>query len=574
MAQTEKSCILAIDVSGSVLGHEFYWNNVNELLQQVLSKVYSSLKIIAWSSNFKDIELEALRECISSRGRTYGGGTYPDVIWKHLLTVNPSNYDLYLTTDGEIYDGCYDSYVNLYNSLNHKPIEIFMFYIGRLHSMNMRFLDCFANVTYVINGFDTNEEIVTYTSTKVVKENLLKQLCELDEFKQIDNNTADNLLEALQELYKVLYRKIIEYSEHELSGPIGVEFKKFVDLVNKIVHQKYIDVKTKDDADRFDELFDDYKANSKEIFDIFVKRFLAAMTVDYRKVLSQIIELGNGQSKVDRRLMAYGENWYERVRNEMKPVVNDGDDDEASDVNNENEQNEDGAVEIGNDDGKNSDSNTSCPILLVDSSEYDKFCVLWIGIDDSFGGNKCEKLLDIEMRRKLAKNSIRLFEYLPADELNRRIPPANQHISIDAFVGLESIQLNTIGNKRFKRIYKSPLHQVSCFGIVLYNTDSKANLPATTMTQNEMNIFTHNYATITQLLFGDSKFVGSFPLLYTFFLQILKQCPQLDQYIKTCIDETIKRSSAILKCPFMLQSGLEPNFKATVKNSVIFHTDI
>lgn len=482
------------------------------------------------------------------------------------MTVDPSNYDLYLTTDGEIYDGCHDSYVTLYNSLNHKPHEIFMFYIGRLNSMNMRFLDCFANVTYVINGFDTNDEIVTYSSTKVGKENLLKQLCELDEFKRIKENTVDSPLEPLLELYKVLYRKIMEYSDQERNGSVGVEFKKFVDLVNRIVHEKYIDVQMKDDADRFDDLFDDYKANSKEIFDIFVKRFLAVTTVDYRKVLSQIVELGNGQSQVDRRLMAYGGNWYERVRNEMKPIVKDPDNDD-SDGDEEVEQSE--FI-----DSKASDSSTSCPVLLLDSSEYGKFCVLWIGVDTAFGGNKCETMLDMETKRKLAKNTLRLFEFLPADQLNRRIAPANQHISIDAFVGLEAIQLDAIGNKWFKRIYKSPLHQVSCFGIVLYNTDSKAHLPAITMTQNEMNIFTHNYATIAQLLFGDSKFVGSFPLLYTFFLQILKQCTQLDQYMKACIDETIKRSTAILKCPFMLQSGLEPNFKSTVKNAIIFHTDI
>lgn len=491
-----------------------------------------------------------------------------DEIWKHLLTVNPSNYDLYLTTDGEIYDGCYDSYVSLYNSLNHKPDEIFMFYIGRLDSMNMRFLDCFTNVTYVIDGFDTNDEIVTYTSTKVGKENLLKELCELDEFKRIEENTVDNPLEPLLELYKVLYRKIAEYSENERNGSIGVEFKKFVDLVNRIVHEKYIDNQTKDDADRFDDLFDDYKSNSREIFKIFLKRFLAVSTVDYRKILSQIVELGNGQSKVDRRLMAYGGNWYERVRNEMKPIVMDPENDD-SDIDEDDKQNE-----LNINDSKVSDTGTSCPILLLDSSEYNKFCVIWIGIDTVFGGNRCKAMLDIETRRKLAKNTLRLFEFLSADQLNRRIAPANQHISIDAFVGLEAIQLDAIGNKWFKRIYKSPLHQMSCFGIILYNTDSKTHLPATAMTQNEMNIFTHNYATITQLLFDNSKFVGSFPLLYTFFLQILKQCTQLDQYMKACIDETIKRCATILKCPFMLQSGLEPNFKSTVKNAIIFHTHI
>lgn len=491
-----------------------------------------------------------------------------DEIWKHLLTVNPSNYDLYLTTDGEIYDECYDSYVSLYNNLNHKPNEIFMFYIGCLNSMNMRFLDCFPNVTYTINGIDINEEIVTYTSTKVGKENLLKQLCELDEFKRIEENTVDSPLEPLLELYKVLYRKIVEYSEHERNGLVGVEFKKFVDIVNGIVREKYIDVQIKNDAERFDDLFADYKSNSKEIFDIFVKRFLAVTTVDYRKVLSQIVELGNGQTKVDRRLMAYGGNWYQRVRYEMVPTGENSDNDE-SDVDEDDEQNE-----CSVNDSKASESSTSCPILLLDSSEYSKFCVLWIGIDGTFGGNKCETMLDMESRRKLAKNTLRLFEFLPADQLNRRIAPANQHISIDAFVGLEAIQPDEIGNKWFPRIYKSPLHQVSCFGLILYNIDSRAHLPATTMTQNEMNIFTHNSATITQLLFGDSKFVGSFPLLYTFFLQILKQCPQLDQYMRACIDETIKRSATILKCPFMLQSGLEPNFKSTVRNAIIFHTGI
>lgn len=82
MAQTEKCCILAIDVSGSVIGFEFYWNKVNELVSDVLSKGYSNYKMIVWSTDFKDITLDQLRECISNRATGYGGGTSPGVYRK------------------------------------------------------------------------------------------------------------------------------------------------------------------------------------------------------------------------------------------------------------------------------------------------------------------------------------------------------------------------------------------------------------------------------------------------------------------------------------------------------------
>lgn len=76
------------------------------------------------------------------------------------------------------------------------------------------------------------------------------------------------------------------------------------------------------------------------------------------------------------------------------------------------------------------------------------------------------------------------------------------------------------------------------------------------------------------MLFGTTKFSGSFPLIHTFFLHLLHSCDILDPYIKKCIEATIKRSTAILKCPFIICSGLEPYLRSTIKTAIIFYTTV
>lgn len=562
-----KNCVLAVDTSGSVSSSELYWNKINELLKKTTAdKNYTHFTIIAWNTNFEHIQLEELQSLIERR---YGsGGTQPAFVWDCLSELQLTNYDLHLTTDGQIWHGEYQSYCDKYKSLHVKPDHVTMYYIGTLVHMNMQFLDCFGTVDYEIHGLDSDGALVDYASKKIGKNFLLDQLCEIDEFKQIkeqtiatDDETA--ITNALENLYKKLYRKMAEYSESEMNeGGVGIEFKKFVDLVNKYVHCNYINVATKDEVSIIDELFEDYHANSTKIFNVFVKQFEAATLIDYRKVLSRIMELGNGQSKVDRRLQAYGDNWHARASATLGPSDATLDYDDEMDG-----ENDDATADT--------DASESCPILMLNSTEYNKFCVAWIGSDDSFGGDGHKEFFDSDVRRKLAKNAMRLYQYLSSDKLNKRIPPANQHISIDAFIGLQELEnLNAVGAQRFKRIYKSPLHMVNCFGIILYNADTKYEWPEGKMTEQEKNVYLHNYATIAQLLFGDSKFIGSFPLLFTFFLNILYNCGDCDSYVKACIMKTLQRSTAISKCNLMIESGIDPKINTTVKNAIIFHTQI
>lgn len=564
-----KTCVLAVDVSGSVRGSELYWNRIDELLKKITAdNTYTDYIYIAWNQMFENISVEQLQTHITDR---YGDmGTLPTHVWHCLKQLNLVNFDLHLTTDGEIYGSEYDSYCREYANLSTKPVNVTMYYIGWLSQMNMQFLDCFPVVDYEICGLDKVNEIVKYSSRKLGKNYLLDQLCELDDFKQIQSqsiaiNDATAITAVLTSLYKTLYRKMAEYSETELNqGGVGVVFKKFVDLINKYVHCNYIDKLTQDDGPSFDDLCDDYQLNSAKIFDIFVKKFEAATLIDYRKVLSQIMELGNGQRQIDRRLEAYGDNWYARAAHNMGAAVLNDDSFDTE--------------EIGEEAGAGDEStqtNSSCPILMLDSTEYSKFCVIWIGTDDSFGGADHKSFFDLIVRRKLAKNSMRLYEYLLSEKLNQRIPPANQQISIDAFIGLQQIDnLKEIGVKRFKRIYTSPLHRVNCFAIILYNADTNCQWPHANMTETEKNIYVHNNATISQLLFGDSKFVGSFALMHTFFLSILYNCTVIDPYLKKCILLTLQRSSSILKCNLMIESGLEPKISTSIKNSIIFHTAI
>lgn len=590
--EQSKHCILAVDTSGSVSGSKLYWDNTEKLLDE-LEKKSCNLSIIVWNTAVRKISITALRQFIIQRRDPHTGCTNPDRIWHFLTDNNRSNkFDLYITTDGEIGSDRYNAYIELYNNMPNKPDDINMYYWGVLSQMNMQFLDCFTNVKYTINGIDTNRVLVAYTSNKLAASHLFKYLCDLDEYKMLNEHRTDDLCGTLESLHKVLYRKFIEYSENERNGDVGVEFKKFVDRVNGLVHRKYMDVNTKADADNFEQLFNDYNANSKQIFGHFVQRVQNVTSADYRQVLSRIVELGNGRTTVDRRLMAYGENWHERIKNDMMTNNNivlsnddsDADDSDADDSDTDaNSDNDDyetvqvskvGFVTKETEDAfKCKVANSQCPIMLLDSHEYDKFCVAWIGIDHKFGGNNLQQLIDTELRRKLAKNTISLFKFLPAEKVNARIPPANQHVSVDAFLGLERIKINQVGDKRYRRVYQSPLHTVSCFGLILYNADSD-KFESATMTENEMNIFLHNYSTVTQILFGNSKFAGSFPLLYVFFLYILYQCERLDDYTKMCIKMTIERSSEILKCPFMIESGLEPSFYSSIKNAFLFHTAI
>lgn len=210
--------------------------------------------------------------------------------------------------------------------------------------------------------------------------------------------------------------------------------------------------------------------------------------------------------------------------------------------------------------------------------------------------------MPINVRRKLAKNPAHLFEVLSVEHLNRRVPPSNQQISIDAFLGLQSISIFLVGQRNYKKSVKSPLHSTQCYGLILYNASSSKNVDLDgPMSDSEFSVLLHNCSTLTWLLFGNECFVGSYSLLYVFFLWILYQTdklqvkrkgikhyhyeyltklltdkvsssvPEQRSYIQECIVFTIKRTVRMLKCNLMLISGLEPTLQVPMMNAFIFH---
>lgn len=187
--------------------------------------------------------------------------------------------------------------------------------------------------------------------------------------------------------------------------------------------------------------------------------------------------------------------------------------------------------------------------------------------------------------------------------LNRRLPPANQQISIDAFLGLEASTIMELGEKKYKKVFESPLHMTKCYGLILYNISSNTIKLDDPMQESELNIMIHNCSTLAWLLFGDGIFVGSYSLLIVFFLYILYQTEKIkhenvskdnmsdhistltrlitdqdigiqESYLQKCIKFTIQRLTRILKCKLMFFSGMEPNLKVTMINAFIFHTQI
>lgn len=222
--------------------------------------------------------------------------------------------------------------------------------------------------------------------------------------------------------------------------------------------------------------------------------------------------------------------------------------------------------------------------------------------DFSISGNllKFDRKKSINVRRKLAKNPAHLFEVLTVEHLNRRIPPSNQQISVDAFVGLESTSIIQLGTRHFKKVYKSPLHTTECYGLILYNASTTSTDIDAPMSDSEFSVLIHNCSTLTWLLFNDGFFVGSYSLLYVFFLWVLyhvdrlqvdqnntkydhfehltnlimNQVPEQRSYLQECVHYTIKRTVRMLKCNLMLFSGLEPTLQVPMMNAFIFHIKV
>lgn len=554
--QTQKCCVLAVDASGSVSGSQLYWDKVNEILNENLRKRYSNYKIVAWGTEYEDMSVQTFKSYILERPGNKGGTT-ASLIWDYLHQLKLTNYDLYFTTDGAIFDSDYDRYICEYNRLEIKPDNVTVYYVGLLSQMNMKFLDCFKKANYEIHGIDTNGKMVSRKSTKYAKDYIFEELIKIVEFEQIQQKTVENLADALRKLYKELYIKVSEYSENELNDEVGDEFKRFVDHLNNIVHCNYIDDEIKDN-EAFEELFEDYKSNSKKIFDEFVRRFMEATSNDFQKVLAEIVELCNGRHKIERDLETYADNLNDD-QNESSESDYDAEADDEDDI-----------IRALN---NSPEPYLNRPFYMWDPSEYDEFCVVWIGIDEIFGGDRFQQICDMETRHKLEKNSMQLFEILKSEKLNQKLSTTNHHIPLRLLAGLESFELKTLHKKQFKHIYMSPFHQVCCFGIILYNAEHESSWPSD-MTENEKKIYFHNYATLTHMLFGESKFVGSLSLLHTFFLNIFAKCNRIDPFVKSCIMKTIERSTKILKCRIMMQPGLKPDFFTTVENAIRFHLEI
>lgn len=185
--------------------------------------------------------------------------------------------------------------------------------------------------------------------------------------------------------------------------------------------------------------------------------------------------------------------------------------------------------------------------------------------------NKSEPL---NRRRNLVNHPTNLFDFVPINHLNRRLPPSNHQISIDAFQGMEACSLVKLGCKNFKKTFISPLHQVECYGLILYLPNS-INLDDE-MQDNEFNILIHNCSTLAYILFGENVFSGSHSLLLVYFLFILKQCEKFEKeiYIQKCIKFTIERLCNILKCKLLIFPGMEPNMDILMKYAFIFNTKI
>lgn len=557
--QTQKCCVLAVDGSGSVTSSQLYWDKVKEILFENLRKDYSKCKIVVWDTSYEDVSVETLRSYILKR-KGNEGGTEASKIWDYLHQLKLTNYDLYFLTDGAIFGTDYDRYIREYNRLEIKPDYVTVFYVGLLSEMNMKFLDCFEKAKYEIHGKDKSGKVISKKGEKTAEDRLFEELNEIEEFKQIEQKTVENLAEALRILYQKLYNKYSEYSENELNGKIGAVFKRFVDLLNKIVHANYIYDETKDKKNEaFDDLFNNYKSNSEKIFDKFALRFMEVTSNVFREVLNETIELCNGQRKIKRDLQTYADNLNED-QNESSESDYDAEADDEDDI----------LRELNNP----AQPHLTRPFHMWDSSEYNKFCVVWIETDEFSAGDRFQPMFDIETLHKLEKNSMQLFEILRPEKLNQKLPRTNNN---QLFADLQSFELNTLLTKRLlpslQYKHMPPSHQVSCFGIILYNAEHETLWPSN-MTEIENKIYFHNYATLSRMLFGESKFVGSLSLLHTFFLNIFAKCNRIDAFVNSCIKKTIERSTKILKCRIMMQPGLEPVFYTTVENAIRFHLEI
>lgn len=74
-----KTCVLDVDISGSVGNESMYWDKIDELLKKISAdKSYSNYTYIAWDTSFENIPLEKLQSYIDKRIGC--GGTNPAVV--------------------------------------------------------------------------------------------------------------------------------------------------------------------------------------------------------------------------------------------------------------------------------------------------------------------------------------------------------------------------------------------------------------------------------------------------------------------------------------------------------------
>lgn len=538
-----KNCVFALDTSGSVCNNRHYWTEVENIIKGLPK--YNQVFWIIWNSFSHYVEKKDIIQCIKNKYGIYL--TKPQHIWNLIKKKEISNYELHLLTDGAIESCDYNDYIRKYNDLNYHPLKTTVYYIGFRQNMNFLFLDCFNDDELNVCVYDVDCENVT-AYKRVSTKKLLNHLNSIPEYLELKNEEIVDISNVLTKLYDQLRIILAMYNDEiRKSAEVRIIIKKFVDDVAKTIYEK----KTKKEYRIFNELFEDVEKNSKKIFELFCIELKAANSQNFQSILSRILNLCN-DTIIDRKLETYGNKWYDHAQQCI-----------------ETENSIDEIVE----DRFSLSFDVTCPILLLDSNEYGKYSVFWISSDFIFGGKNIKQIFEtsttetISIKRKITKDVTKLYDFLDESILNERLAPSNQHISLEAFIGCNETNLDLISKKNSKCIFTSEIHQTQNYALILHNINSKEKQNP----QDEKNILIHNFITITELLFGDRHFVGSFSCLYVFFLSILKKCKKLDEYNYLCVEKTLINAANNLKCNIMISSGREPKIYINVKEAILFH---
>lgn len=442
MGDAETFCVLAFDNSGSIGDYYvsgIYWTNLKNTYDELLRK-YKKFYIIEWNSYARHINEQKFLQIIEAK--RCDGGTDPSNIWPVLQTIIEKeslqnfSYHIYITTDGQVPNNA--NYLRSLNEMASKPAKSFIYFWGYAHSMTMNFLDGLPPpVEFSTISMDYNHEIFEHKGTKKDATQFYNELIELPEYKLLLTGPIERALdkENLSKLYINLYRKLAVYSEDErINGDVGKVLKKYVDGINGKVHNQIFE-QLNFDPKKFDEAFKDWRANVRFIVETFIMS-LQSVTSGFsaQSIISQINNLANGHTKVDRKLNTYGSDAYDRMKKELDKTCEEGKTTDKTYKTDEDEEVESGGLlatmkisinvieqnykDVHNiiknrvvqrykkDNNKNPSQDQmtmlegihyiQCPILLLKDEEYSSFIVLWIGENDKTfdGSNKNTSLLE------------------------------------------------------------------------------------------------------------------------------------------------------------------------------------